>query len=78
MVKRETQRIIRQTDLIKEFFEARPRQNIETFAVADWATEEYKRKTGKILRDPGRAIRTLCEKGFLKKIKTGCYRYEPN
>ncbi len=65
---------ITQPELIKEFFEIRPKENIETSTVADWATEEYKKRTGKPLRDPGRAIRTLCEEGFLEKVRTGVYR----
>ena len=60
--------------MIKEFFELRPKQDIETSVVADWAIKEYKKKTSKTLRYPGRAIRTLCEKGFLEKVKTGVYR----
>ena len=43
----------------------------------DWATEEWKNLTDQVFRDPDRAIRSLFQDGFLIKVKTGVYRYEP-
>lgn len=36
------------------------------------------KQTGKVFRDPDRAIRSLYQKGFLIKIDKGVYRYEPS
>jgi len=40
-------------------------------------TTTYKKRTGKVFRDPDRAIRHLAQKGFLIKIAKGIYRYDP-
>lgn len=52
MVKAEVQKAITQTELIKEFFELRPKQDIETSVVADWAIKEYKKEQVKHLEIP--------------------------
>lgn len=66
-----------QHDLIMEYFINHPNRNIEHPEVVDWATEEYKKRTGKVFRDPDRAIRKLAQEGYLIKISKGIYRYEP-
>ena len=43
----------------------------------DWATAEWQKRTGKIFRDPDRAIRLLHQEGLLIKICTGVYRFDP-
>lgn len=54
-----------------------PNQDIKHPEIVDWATIEYKRLTGKVLRDPDRAIRKLAQEGILQKISKGVYRYDP-
>ena len=66
-----------QKDILIEFFKKNANRNIEHPEIVDWAVYEYKKRTGKILRDPDRAIRKLHQDGFLIKIKKGIYKYEP-
>src|SRR5688572_17246617 len=66
-----------QADLILEYFKAYPGRDIPHAEIVDWATAEYKQRTGNVLRDPDRAIRTLHQTGHLIKIKNGVYRYDP-
>ncbi|MEW6508715.1 MAG: HNH endonuclease signature motif containing protein [Bacteroidota bacterium] len=60
-----------------EFFENNPNRDVEHPEVVDWVTEEYKKRTGQIFRDPDRGIRQLSQSGFLQKVKKGVYRYDP-
>ena len=69
---------VTQMDLIFEYFKKHPNKDVLTPDVVDWATAEYKRITGKPLRDPDRAIRSLHSKGKLIKVRNGCYRYSPD
>ena len=69
---------IKQKELIKEYFENNPSREIEHAEVVDWLTSEYKKRTGKIFRDPDRGIRSLHQEGLLIKIKKGVYKYDPN
>lgn len=69
---------ITQLDLIMEYFISNPNRDIEHPEVVDWAVAEYKRRTGKVFRDPDRGIRTLAQKGLLIKVKKGVYRYDPD
>jgi hypothetical protein len=69
---------ISQLELIKEFFINNPLRDIRHPEVVDWVTDEYKKRTGEIFRDPDRGIRSLSQKGFLIKIAKGIYRYDPN
>ncbi len=69
---------ITQLELIFEFFKKHPNRDIEHPEVVDWASTEYKKRTGKVFRDPDRAIRSLHQQGYLIKVKKGVYRYEPN
>jgi len=71
------QKIPTQLDIIREFFIKHPNRKIHTPDVVDWVTNEYKRRTGKIFRDPDRGIRTLSQQGFLIKHSQGIYEYNP-
>lgn len=66
-----------QLDLLKEYYRKHPNKDIPHSQVVDWAVKIWKERTGNTFRDPDRGIRSLFEKGFLKKIKKGVYRYEP-
>lgn len=68
---------ITQKELLIEFFKNNPNRNIEHPEVVDWVTQEYKKRTGLVFRDPDRGIRKLHQSGFLIKVKKGVYRYEP-
>lgn len=68
---------ITQAKLIMEFFEKNPNRDVSHPEIVDWATEEYRKKTGNIFRDPDRQIRQLHQKGYLIKVKKGVYRYNP-
>ncbi len=66
-----------QKDLILEFFKKHPNKDISHPEVVDWATKTWKRQTGRVLRDPDRAVRILHEEGYLIKVEKGVYRYNP-
>ncbi|MGB1205984.1 MAG: HNH endonuclease [Chitinophagales bacterium] len=68
---------ITQLNLLREFFIKNPLRDIAHPEVVDWATTEWKKRTGGVFRDPDRGIRTLSQKGFLIKIAKGIYRYDP-
>ena len=72
-----TQRIT-QLALIMEYFTMHPNRAIKHPEVVDWATKEYQERTGKIFRDPDRAIRKLAQQGKLIKLRKGVYKYDPN
>lgn len=67
-----------QEDLLMEFFKKNPNRDISHPEIVDWATKEYKRRTGKIFRDPDRGIRKLHQNGYLIKVRKGVYRYDPS
>ncbi|MCL4381136.1 HNH endonuclease [Candidatus Marsarchaeota archaeon] len=67
-----------QSDLIMEYFKNHPKCEIRHPEVVDWAVATYKKRTGKVFRDPDRAIRKLSQDGFLIKIRKGVYKYDPN
>ena len=67
-----------QSDLIMEYFKKHPRKEIKHPEIVDWVVAEYKKKTGKVFRDPDRAIRMLSQDGKLIKIKKGVYKYDPD
>lgn len=69
---------ITQIEILKEYFVGNPKRNIAHPEVVDWITAEYKKRTGKVFRDPDRAIRKLAQEGFLKKIAKGIYPYDPD
>ncbi len=66
-----------QSDILIEYFKKNPHRDIKHPEIVDWAVEEYRKKTGKIFRDPDRQIRKLFQIGVLKKIAKGIYRYDP-
>ncbi|MXX94328.1 MAG: HNH endonuclease [Gammaproteobacteria bacterium] len=67
-----------QKSLIFEYYKNNPDRDIPHSEVVDWATEEWQQRTGKIFRDPDRAIRMLYQEGMLIKVGTGVYRYDPS
>lgn len=68
---------VTQAALIMEFFEKNPNRDVPHPEIVDWATEEYRKRTGNIFRDPDRQIRQLHQKGYLIKVAKGVYRYDP-
>lgn len=68
---------ISQMKLLMEFFEQNPNRDIAHPEIVDWAVDEFKKRTGRIFRDPDRGIRKLHQNGFLQKIRKGVYRYDP-
>lgn len=70
--------VIRQVELVKEFFIKNPNRDINHPEAVDWITSEYLKRTGKVFRDPDRAIRKLSQTGFLIKVSNGIYRYDPD
>ncbi|KJJ85150.1 HNH endonuclease domain-containing protein [Candidatus Omnitrophus magneticus] len=67
-----------QKDLVIEYFKKNPNKDIKHPEVVDWVVEAYKKRTGKVFRDPDRAIRQLAQSGFLIKINKGIYKYIPD
>ena len=68
---------ITQMEIIMQYFKNHPNRDIRHPEIVDYVTEEYKKLTGSVLRDPDRAIRKLSQEGFLIKIAKGIYRYDP-
>jgi len=66
-----------QKDLLVEFFKKNQNRDIKHPEVVDWVVFTYKKRTGKVFRDPDRAIRQLAQSGFLIKIAKGIYKYDP-
>ncbi len=60
-----------------EFFKKHPKRNIKHPEVVDWAVATYKKRTGKVFRDPDRAVRKLAQEGNLIKMAKGIYKYDP-
>jgi hypothetical protein len=78
---KETEKIIEeinQANLIMEYFKKNPGREIKHPEIVDWAVEEYKKRTGKVFRDPDRAIRKLSQQGHLIKVGKGIYKYDPD
>jgi hypothetical protein len=69
---------ISQKDLLIEFFKKHPNRDIPHPKVVDWCTKEFKKRTGRVFRDPDRGIRHLHQNGLLIKISKGVYKYDPN
>ena len=68
---------ITQRSIILEYYQNNPNRSIKHPEIVDWAVAEYKKRTGKVFRDPDRQIRNLHQQGILVKISTGVYRYNP-
>ena len=67
-----------QTELIFSYYRERPKVPIPHAEVVDWSTAEWTRLTGKVFRDPDRAIRKLHQEGKLQKLGKGIYCYDPD
>lgn len=65
------------SQLVLEYFEAHPNQEIPHGPVVDWVEEQYLKLYRKKPRDTWRAIRMLHQKGLLIKVKKGLYKYSP-
>jgi len=65
-------------DLIKEYFLARPNEDLNHGPVVDWVTQQWRQTHSTPPRDPWRAIRKLHQEGFLIKVRKGVYRYDPS
>jgi hypothetical protein len=66
------------SDLIIEYFETHPYENLSHGPVVDWVEEQYVKLYGKKPRDTWRQIRRLHQEGALIKERKGVYRYDPN
>lgn len=60
-----------------EFFKKHPKRDIKHPEIVDWVTEQWKKRTGEVFRDPDRGIRKLAQEGQLIKVAKGVYRYDP-
>lgn len=69
---------VTQAEIIFQYFKKNPDREISHSEIVDWAIAEYKKRTGKVFRDPDRQIRQLYQKGFLIKVNKGIYKYDPN
>ena len=65
------------SDLIIEYFQRHPKEDLQHGPVVDWVTEQYLKEHPEPPRDPWRAIRKLHQDGKLIKVKKGVYRYDP-
>lgn len=68
----------KQMDLIMEYFKKNPKRKIKHPEIVDWVVAEYKKRTGKVFRDPDRGIRKLAQEGKLIKVSKGVYKYDPD
>ena len=66
-----------QADILLEYYRSNQNRDIKHPEIVDWVTAEYLKRTGKIFRDPDRGIRKLFQDGYLRKVKKGVYRYDP-
>lgn len=55
---REAQEIT-QSEILIEFFQRNPNRDIPHPEAVDWSTKEFKKRTGKVFRDPDRGIRKM-------------------
>lgn len=69
---------ISQSGLLMEYFQNNPNKDISHPEVVDWAVKEFRKRTGRVFRDPDRGIRKLHQEGYLIKIKKGIYKYDPS
>ena len=64
-------------NLLIEYFQNHPKQDLSHGHVVDWVEDKYKKIYNKKPRDTWRSIRNLHEVGFLIKVRKGIYRYDP-
>jgi 5-methylcytosine-specific restriction endonuclease McrA len=67
-----------QLEYIKDYFKSTPKKNLETTKIKGIVENNYLRETGKRFEDCDRGIRSLYQKGWLIKVKKGCYKYDPD
>jgi len=66
------------SELILEYFQAHPYEDLTHGPVVDWVENQYVKLTGNKPRDPWRDIRKLHQQGTLIKVSKGVYRYDPS
>ena len=64
-----------QLDLLLAYFAMNPNRDITVAECVDWATVEWKKRTGGNLRYAGGGIRYLYRKRKIIRIKRGVYRF---
>lgn len=67
-----------QEQFVEEYFLERPKQVICSNISKPELENLWLQKTGTRFEDSDRTIRRLFDKGFLVKIKKGCYMYDPD
>lgn len=65
-------------DLIMEYFQKHPKEDLPHGPVVDWVEEQYLKLYGKKPRDTWRQVRKFHQEGKLIKVKKGIYRYDPD
>ena len=65
-------------ELVLEFFEAHPNENMEHDPVVDWVTEQRVKMGYNPPRDVWRMVRQLHADGILVNPSRGIYKYDPN
>jgi 5-methylcytosine-specific restriction endonuclease McrA len=66
------------SQLVLEYFQAHPNEDLKHAPVVDWVEEQYVKSGGTKPRDTWRAIRKLYDEDKLIKVKKGVYRYDPS
>jgi hypothetical protein len=66
------------SELILEYFQVRPKQELDHGQVVDWVTGEYLKENPNPPRDPWRGICSLSQEGILIKVRKGVYMYDPD
>lgn len=64
-------------DLIIEYFQMHPNEELQHGPVVDWVEEQYLKLYKRKPRDTWRQIRKLHQEGKLIKVKKGVYKYDP-
>ena len=65
-------------DLIMEYFQKHPKQDLKHGPVVDYVEDQYIKLYGRKPRDPWRQIRRLYQEGILIQVRKGVYRYDPD
>ena len=73
-----TKKRITISELVKEYFQMHPYEDLSHGPVVDYVEERYLELQGKKPRDPWRTIRQLYQQGFLIQVRKGIYRYDPD
>lgn len=66
------------SDLVMEYFQSHPKQDLEHGPVVDWVEAQYLELYNRKPRDTWRAIRKLHQEGKLIKVRKGVYKYDPD